>query len=76
MKKMVETGEQIEMYEKQIKSIKRGSSSFQAAKTLDPTTGLSKALAYLNLKGVEIESLKKTILEQKAEIKDKDKVIV
>jgi hypothetical protein len=34
---------------------------------------LSRELAYMNLKGVEIESLKKTISEKKEEIEDKDK---
>jgi len=36
---------------------------------------LSKALSILNVKGVEIEKLKKTISYEKEEIKDKDKII-
>jgi len=39
---MVEMREWIEMYEKQIESIKQGPSSFQAVETLDPTTRLSR----------------------------------
>jgi hypothetical protein len=41
----------------------------------DPTDGLSRALADLNLKGIEIEKLNKTISTQNEEIKDKDKII-
>jgi hypothetical protein len=41
----------------------------------DPTYGLSRSLADLNLKGVEIEKLKKTISTQNEEIKYKDKII-
>jgi hypothetical protein len=55
----------MEMHEKQIGSLKGGSSSLQAAMILDPTTRISRELAYLNLKGVEIERLKKTISKQK-----------
>jgi hypothetical protein len=49
------------LYEKHIEILKGGSSSSQSTKSTDPTTRLSKALADLNLKGVEIEKLKKTI---------------
>jgi hypothetical protein len=55
--------------------LKGGSSSLQAVETSDPTAGLSRALADLNLKVVEIEILKKTILEQNEQIKDKEKII-
>jgi hypothetical protein len=55
--------------------LKGGSSSSQVTESTDPTEGLSKALAYLNMKGDEIEKLKKTIATQNEEIKDKDKVI-
>jgi hypothetical protein len=72
---MVDMGEQMEMYEKKIESLKGESSSLQATETSDSTAGLSRALGDLNLKGVEIESLKKTISEQKEKIKDKDKII-
>jgi hypothetical protein len=72
---MAEMGEQMEMYEKQIESLKGGSSSSQATETSDPIVGLSRELADLNMKGVEIEILKKTISEKKEEIKDKDKTI-
>jgi hypothetical protein len=58
---MEEMGEHMEMYENQIENLKAGSSSSQAVETSDPTTRLSKELTDLNLKGVEIESLKKTI---------------
>jgi hypothetical protein len=75
LRKMVQMGEHIELYESQIKILKEGSSSSEAAKSADPTTGLTKALADLNLKGVEIEKLKKTISDQKEEIKDKDKTV-
>jgi len=63
------------MYGKHIESLKGGSYFFQATKTSNPTTRISMELEDLNLKGVEIESLNKTISEQKEEIKDKDKVI-
>jgi hypothetical protein len=63
VKKMAEMGEQMEIYEIQIESLKGGSSSSQAVETSDPTTGLSRALPNLNLKGVEIESQEKTISE-------------
>jgi hypothetical protein len=72
---MVQMGEQIEVYEKQIEILKGGSSSSQSTKATDPIVGLSKALADLNLKGAEIEKLKKTVATQGEEIKDKDKVI-
>jgi hypothetical protein len=55
--------------------LKGGSHLLQSTESSDPTTGLSKALADLNLKGVEIDKLKKTIATQNEEIKDKDKVI-
>jgi hypothetical protein len=55
---MVQMGEHIELYEKQIEILKGGSSSSQST---NPTARLSKALTNLNLKGVEIAKLKKTI---------------
>jgi hypothetical protein len=67
--------EHIELYEKQIEILKGGSSSSQVTESTDPTDGLSRALVDLNLKGDEIEKLKKTISTQQEEIKDKDKII-
>jgi hypothetical protein len=75
LKKMIQMEEQIDLYAKQIETLKGGSSLLQSEKSSDPTTGLSKALADLNLKEVEIDKLKKTISTQNEEIKDKDKVI-
>jgi len=75
VKKIAEIGKQMEMYEKHIESLKGGSSSSQATKTSYPIVGLSRELVNLNLKGVEIEILKKIISWKKDEIKDKDKTI-
>ena len=72
MKKMKEMGEQIEMCENWIEVLKEGSYSSQTTKSLDPTTRLEKSLTYLNLKGVAIEKLKKTISTQNEQSKDKD----
>jgi hypothetical protein len=63
------------LYGKWIDTLRGGSYSSQSTESSDPTTGLSKALSNLNLKGVEIERMKKTIFAQNEEIKDKDKVI-
>jgi hypothetical protein len=75
MKKMVQMEEQMELQEKHIEILKGGSSSSQETTSTDPTDGLSKALTDLNMKGDEIEKLKKTVATQGEEIKDKDKVI-
>jgi len=72
---MIRMGEKIEMNEKQIEIMKRGSSSSKMTELANPTDGLSRALADLNLKGFEVEKLKKTISTQNEEIKDKDKFI-
>jgi hypothetical protein len=72
---MVQMEEQIDLYQKQIEILKGGSSSSQLPESTDMTEGLSRTLAYLNLKEVEIEKMKKTIATQNEEIKDKDKVI-
>jgi len=61
---MVQMGEQIEVYEKQIEILKGGSYSSQTTKATDPIVGLCKALADLDLKGAEIEKLKKTVATQ------------
>ena len=68
-------GEQIELYESQIKILKEGTTSSKTTKSVDPTVGLTKALANLNMKGVKLEKLKKTISYKKEEIKDKDKTV-
>jgi hypothetical protein len=68
-------GEHIELYEIKIKILKEGSFSSEASKSVDPIVGLSKELVYLNLKGMEMEKLKKTIASQKEEIKHKDKIV-
>jgi hypothetical protein len=75
LKKMIQMEEQIDLYAKQIETLKGGSHLLQSTESSDPTTGLSKALADLNMKGDEIDKLKKTIATQNEEIKDKDKII-
>jgi chromosome segregation ATPase len=82
LKQMVQMGDQMEMYEKHIEILKKGPSSSQMTESTDPTEGLAKALSELNLKGVEIEKLNKSISTQNEEIKvfkeqlkDKDKII-
>jgi thioesterase domain-containing protein len=75
MKKMVQMEEEMELQEKQIEILKGGCTSSCATTSTDPTDGLSKALEDLDLKGDEIEKLKRTIATQGEEMKDKDKVI-
>jgi hypothetical protein len=48
-------GDHMEMYEKQIGILKKGTSPSQIIESVDPTEGLARALANLNLKGVQIE---------------------
>jgi hypothetical protein len=65
LKQIVQMKDQMEIYEKQIESLKRGSSSSQSTEPTDPFEELAKTLSKLNLKGVEIEKLKKSISTQK-----------
>jgi hypothetical protein len=72
---MVHMEEHIELYENQIEILKGGSSSSHVIGSTYPTDGLLRVLADLNLKGVKIEKMKKTISTLNEEIKDKDKFI-
>jgi len=47
----------------------------ESSESSDPTKRLLNALEYLNMKGDEIDKLKKTITTQNKEIKDKHKII-
>jgi len=75
LKQMMQMGYQIEMYEKHIEILKKGTSSSQTTKSLDTTHGLSKELADFNLKGDKIEKVKKKISTQNEDIKYKDNII-
>jgi hypothetical protein len=59
------------LYAKKIENLKGGSHLLQSTESFDPTTGLSKALVDLNLKGVEIDKLKKTIATKMKKSKTK-----
>jgi len=70
------------MYEKEIEILKKGPYSSQIADSSHTSERLAKSLSGLNLKGVEIEKLKKSVSTQNEEIKafreqlnDKDKTI-
>jgi len=57
--------EKFDLYEKQIQVLKGESSSSHVTKPTNPTKGLTKALADLNMKGDEIEKMKNTLTTQK-----------
>jgi len=70
------------VYEKQIESLKKGIFSSQSSKPIDTSEELAKDLSELNLKGVEIEKIKKSLSIQNDEInifreqlKDEEKII-
>jgi chromosome segregation ATPase len=74
--------DQMEVYEKQIEALKKGISSSQSSEPTYPSEELTRALSELNIKGVEIEKLKKSVSTQNDEIKvfkeqlnEKDKII-
>jgi hypothetical protein len=82
LRTMVQMKDQMEVYEQQIEALKKGVSSSQSSEPTNPSEELAKALSELNLKGVEIEKLKKSVSVQNDEIKifreqlkDKDKTI-
>ena len=68
-------GEDMELHQKHNEILKGGCTSSGALTSTDARDGLSKALTDLDLKGVEIKKLKRTIAIHGEEIKDKDKFI-
>lgn len=82
LRKIIQIKDQIEVYEKQIESLKKGIFSSQSSEPIDTSEELAKALSELNLKGVEIEKIKKSLSIQNDEInifreqlKDEEKII-
>jgi hypothetical protein len=75
VKKMVQMEEEMELQQKHIEILKGGCTSSCAITSIDATDGFSKALVNLDLKGDEIEKLKRTVATQDEEMKGKDKFL-
>jgi len=72
----------LEIYEKEIEILNKGPTSSQIAESTHPSERLEKTLSKLNIKGVEIEKINKSVSTQNEEIKsfreqlnDKDKIV-